>query len=757
MRRAKLDQEIIELANLSAELLQQTYERGKRGLLTCPVCGERVRLYLGITKEPHFFHTGKEKPACDTEALQQPMKQEETIYIERNGFRLPTARSIAKETEPLAYKSSKRIKGNPAFAPASLSRKKELPPYIRELEQQGVSLDDDQLEAVTSLDGPLLVLSGAGSGKTRVLTARTAFLLQAAGITASNILLVTFTAKAAKEMKERMLGYPGLSLQDVNSLVAGTFHSIFYKILLFHERARWQNTALIKFDWEKENMLKAAGRTRGLDDKEFAYDAALQQIGLWKNSLLFPKDVRPRDKWEEDCLFLYKQYEEAKNAAGKFDFDDMLIGCYTLFTEHPDILEKYQQRFQYILIDEFQDINKVQYELMKMLAKGSGNICVVGDDDQAIYSFRGSDPSFILHFERDFPKTKVVKLAQNYRSSHEIVATANRIIAKNEQRKVKTMIAQHNQGAAPILFYPQDEEQEATMIVTDIAEKIEQGASPSDFAILYRTHTMSRAIFERMAESNLPFVIDRDAEAFYQRRTVRNMLAFLRLSLDEDNIDACQDLLPSLFLKLNLLQEIKAQMILQDCNALTALSKIKTGHAFQERKLAKLPAQIRSLRNLPPLAALERIEKELGFNDYVKKRGNEGNKMEKGSDDVRNLKVAAKRFADCESFVQHADHMSAMNLEVKKLSKHFPEAITLTTIHRSKGLEYNHVYILSAVDGGLPHDYAMDDFRKGNKHALEEERRLMYVAATRAKDQLYFSILQSRGGKTAYPSRLLYI
>ncbi|WP_042349457.1 UvrD-helicase domain-containing protein [Bacillus massiliigorillae] len=757
MKTAKFHQEMIELANLSAELLQHTIERGKKGLLTCPVCGDTVRLYLGISKEPHFYHIDKSKPPCDCTPVSASQQLKQDAYIEKNGFRLPTSRSITKEIEPFAYKHSKNIGGNPAFLPTIPKKSEQVHPFIIALQNQGVVLDDDQLEAVTTIDGPLLVLSGAGSGKTRVLTARTAFLLQAANVAASNILLVTFTAKAAKEMKERMLGYPNITPADVNALVSGTFHSIFYKILLFHERERWQSTALIKYDWEKENMLKVAGRERGLDDKEFAYDGALQQIGLWKNSLLFPNDIRPQDKWEEDCLYLYKKYESLKNSAGKFDFDDMLIGCYKLLINNPDILEKYQHRFHYILIDEFQDINKVQYELMKMLAKISNNICVVGDDDQSIYSFRGSDPSFILHFERDFPKTKVIKLAQNYRSSHEIVATANRIIAKNEKRKAKTMLAQHDEGTAPVLFYPHDEEQEATMIVTDIAEKIEQGADPNDFAILYRTHTMSRAIFERLAESNLPFVIDQDAEAFYQRRTVKNMLAFIRLSLNEDDIDACADLLPALFLKHGLIQEIKAQMILQDCNALTALSKIKTGHTFQERKLAKLPGQIRSLQSLSPLAALERIEKDLGFSDYVKKRGNEGNKMERGSDDVRNLKVAAKRFTDCDSFIQHANHMSAMNKEVKKLSKHFPKAVTLTTIHRSKGLEYSNVYILSAVDGGLPHDYAMDDFRKGNKHALEEERRLMYVAATRAQNQLYFSVLQNRGGKTAYPSRFLYI
>ena len=760
MKTAKFQQETIKLAHMSPELLQLNFERGKKGLLSCPVCGDQVRLYIGIAKEPHFYHSQTDKQACQSDDLDLVVagsKKDVEAYVERGGFRLPTSRSITSVTESFSFKSSRSISGNPPFLPATPKKNDTLHPFLTALEQAGVTLDDEQREAVINTEGPLLVLSGAGSGKTRVLTARTAFLMKANNVPPSQILLVTFTAKAAKEMKERMLSYPGITAADVSALIAGTFHSIFYKILLFHERERWQNNALIKYDWEKENILKMAGRERGLDDKEFAYDAALQQIGLWKNSLLFPEDVKPHGEWEEDCRYLYKKYEASKNAAGKFDFDDMLIGCYNLFTENPDILERYQKRFSYILIDEFQDINKVQYKLMKMLSKQSQNICVVGDDDQSIYAFRGSDPSFILDFEKDFPEANVIRLSQNYRSSHQIVATANRMISKNERRKQKTMVAQHNDGAAPTMFYPYDEEQEATMIVTDIAEKIAAGAKPGDFAILYRTHTMSRAIFERLAESNLPFIIDQDSESFYQRRVARSMLAFLRLSIDADDIHAIADLLPVMFLRNNLLQEIKAQMILQDCDALTALSKIKTGHTFQERKLSKLPNQIKNLQNLPPAVALERIEKDLGFNDYVKKRGNEGNKMEKGSDDVRNLKVAAKRFQDCRSFIQHADHMSAMNKEIKNLSKHFHQAITLTTIHRAKGLEYSHVYILGAVDGGIPHDYAMDDYRKGNKHALEEERRLMYVAATRAKTELFFSILQTRGGKTAYPSRFLYL
>ena len=224
--------------------------------------------------------------------------------------------------------------------------------------------------------------------------------------------------------------------------------------------------------------------------------------------------------------------------------------------------------------------------------------------------------------------------------------------------------------------------------------------------------------------------------------------------MNADDAKAAGEVLSALFLKQSILQELKAQTILQDCDLIDAFRFVKTGHAFQEKRLKEVPAQIRGLKNMSPLVALEVIEKDLGYQDFVKKRGNEAN-IEKGSDDIRDLRVAAKKFQTVEAFIEHANHMTAMVQEVKQLSKHFVDAIQLTTIHRSKGLEYQSVYLLAAVDGSLPHDFALDSYRKGELAPLEEERRLMYVAATRAKQDLYLSVLQTRRGKKAYPSRFL--
>ncbi|MFD6440833.1 ATP-dependent helicase, partial [Peribacillus sp. NPDC060186] len=743
------------LHSVSASELQTLFEKGKRDQLSCIICHKPVKLFIGIHEAPYFYHSDPSRADCEVPNI-EPINEDKPLeYMEQNGFKIPKSRTITEKkiiTEP--YLKSRTITGNPPYAdkPSILAQLED--PYFQELSSRGVVLDSEQLKAVMTIDGPLLVLSGAGSGKTRVLTVRTAYMLTVKKINPKSIMLVTFTAKSAKEMQQRLLSYPYMTPSLVSQIVSGTFHSIFYKILIFHEPTKWQRDLLLKWDWEKEKILKQAGRELELDDKEFAYDQALQQIGLWKNSLVFPDDIKPNDDWEKSCLFLYKKYEEYKGQTGKYDFDDMLVGCYIFFKNHPEFLKKYQQRFHYFLVDEFQDINKVQYELIKLLSAESKNVCAVGDDDQAIYSFRGSDPKYILNFNYDFPGSKVVKLTENYRSSHEIVATANRMIKRNQHRMEKKMSAQHNHGNPPVLFYPHDEELEATMIVSDIQEKIAKGANPGDFAVLYRTHTMSRAIFERLAASNLPFVIEKDADSFYQRRVIRGMLSFMRLSLFPQDSKAASDVLSSLFLKQSILQELKAQTILQDCDFIDAFAFVKTGHAFQERKLKTIPAQIRSIKSMSPLVALEIIEKDLGYQEYVKKRGNEAN-LEKGSDDIRDLKVAANRFATVASFLDHVDHMTAMIQEVKQLSKHFKDAIQLTTIHRSKGLEYQSVYVLAAVDGSIPHDFALESYRKGELAPLEEERRLLYVASTRAKKELYLSVLQTRRGRTAHPSRFL--
>jgi DNA helicase II / ATP-dependent DNA helicase PcrA len=759
MKTAKYNQQLISLEHYSREDYQKLYDDGKKGMLTCTVCGNPVRLYLGIQNKPHFYHHLSNKKDCkdsNTQSAQLAEPVEEVEYIERNGFKFPKSRTITAEIQKEHHFIAPReIKIPSAFSPIPPAKPGVKVDYIKQLKESGVQFDGNQEHAVLSIEGPLLILAGAGSGKTRVLTARTAFMLKEKKIEPSSIMLVTFTAKAAAEMKHRITQYPGMSAGKVNQLVAGTFHSIFYRILCFHDREKWSSDKLIKKDWQREQILKEAGRKLQLDEKEFAYDLALQQIGLWKNTMIMPNEVKPETPWDEKVALLYKDYEIAKAQQGMFDFDDMLLGCYNLFQDKPVILENYQNRFQYFLIDEFQDINKVQYELIRMLCKKTGNVCAVGDDDQSIYSFRGSDPAYLFKFKDDFKQTKMIILNQNYRSPHEIVETANQVISANLIRHEKEMRAQFSGKCPPVTFHPYDEEEEATMIVTDIQERIEKGANPGDFAILFRTNAASRAVFERLANSSLPFRVDQDIESFYERFMVKGMLSFLRLSMNHDDSDAVKYVLPSLFLKQSIFRDLQANSILNDCSMLEALAHVKTGFAFQEQKLKKLIPVVRSLSSLSPLTAIETVEKDLGYQDFIKKRGSEGNQLEKGSDDIRDLKVAARNFKTVAELIEHAEHMTAMNAEIKRSSKNSSDAVTLSTIHRSKGLEYENVYIIGTVDGSIPHDYALDSYRNGDQTPLEEERRLLYVAVTRAQKNLFISVPQKRRGRNANPSRFL--
>ncbi len=754
MDKATQNSRILHLDSLPREDFQRIYEDSMRGKVRCSCCGEEVRLYLGIRLNPQFIHkSNKSSDQCEEyvnsiQTNKSILKQDEPS-IEKNGFKLPKGRSIQSATavEPTKWKSIAMINDIPPFSQPILSTKR--------IESYNTPLDSLQWQAVTTIEGPLLILAGAGSGKTRVLTSRTAYLIKEKMIDPKTIMLVTFTTKAAKEMKQRLTKNGGLSPKEITSIVSGTFHSIFYKIVTFHEPHRWHSSRLLKWEWQREQIIKEAAKQLNIDEKEFAFDQALQQIGYWKNTLTFPQQVKPKDPWEERVHYMYTFYEQEKQKRGLFDFDDMLIGCYKLFCSDSTILKSYQERFDYFLVDEFQDINKVQYEIMKMLSAKSKNICVVGDDDQSIYAFRGSDPTFILEFEQDFPHAKVVTLSQNYRSSHSIVVSANKMIARNKQRRDKTMNAGFDNGFKPTFFFPYEEEEEATMIVTDIKERIEKGAKPSDFAILYRTHSASRAIFERLSHSSLPFVIDQDTESFYNRRMVKSLLAYMRLSLNPNHVEAISDILVSLFLKQSVLNDLKAFSILEDCSLVEALKHIKDIHAFQQKKLKKVVPLFSLLKGKTPMLAIEMIENEMGFGEFIKKRGNEGNVIEKGSDDIRDLKVVAKKFETIEELLDHVDHMNAMTKEMKQMSKDFQHAVQLTTIHRSKGLEYKHVYIIGAVDGSIPHDYALDSYRNGDESSLEEERRLMYVAMTRAQESLFISIPEMRRGKKAYPSRLL--
>ncbi|MEW4969870.1 ATP-dependent helicase [Bacillus stercoris] len=747
MKCARLNDRIIHLHTYSREHYQFLFEEGIKGHLFCSHCGKPVLLRLNIADPPEFIHRQPgDFPACEEACVPKPAKEEKKEDDQESGvIRLPKGKAIAADSSPAVteWHRPRSIKPGTPFVPKTIEPDTSLFP--------SVGLNTDQLKAVTETEGPLLVLAGAGSGKTRVLTARAAHMIEHLGIPPENMLLVTFTTKAVAEMKERMANQYGLQPAKVRRLVTGTFHSLFYKILYHYDSAKWNGDHLLKMEWQREQYIKKALYEEGIDEKEFPVDQALQQIGFWKNTYVPNERIPLKDEWEKQVYRLYEHYERQKKEHSQFDFDDMASACYELFVERPDLLEQYQARFTYILIDEFQDINPVQYKIMQMLASPEQNLCCVGDDDQSIYAFRGSNPSFILDFQKDYPGAKTIYLTANYRSTHPIVSSADIVVKKNKNRYAKTLEAARDDIQVPVLFYPYDEEEEATMVVSDIKEKIQNGASPEDFAVLYRTNSGGRAIYERLHQSSIPYTADRGVQSFYSRRIVRQILAYLYASQNEDDTEAIKHLLPALFLKQSALNTLKALSITEDCSMIQALAKLPDLKPFQLDKIKKIVPFFASLRTMKPVEAITFAEGKMGFSEYLKKRGNEGNKLEKGSDDLRDIKVVAKKFKTIPDFLAHVDHMRAA--EKNRTDEH---GVQLMTIHRSKGLEFKTVYVLGTVDGSIPHDFSLETARKGDEAALEEERRLLYVAMTRAKQHLYLSCPANRRGKTANRSRFLY-
>ncbi|MEK3970594.1 ATP-dependent helicase [Bacillus sp. FSL M7-0558] len=752
MKCARRHDRTISLHTYSREHYQFLHDEGKKGHLFCPYCGQPVFFRLNIHEEPAFIHKHMtQQEMCEQAEEQEDQKknaeqEESATYKELGGFRFPTGKQIISQTnESYDWQEPRSIQFSDAL-------------HLEENEQAHtidlfphITFSTPQLQAVTHKDGPMLVLAGAGSGKTRVLTARAAYLMSHHHIPAHHILLVTFTTKASSEMKERLRKQYQLHPSQASQVVTGTFHSLFYKMLLHDDANKWNGQHLIKFDWQKEQYIRKAIMNEGLDEKNYPTDQVLQSIGFWKNAFLPGELPDLKDEKEKHMWTIYQSYEQQKRDNQQFDFDDMAIACLHMLTEQPELLKRYQERFKYILVDEFQDINPVQYQLIQLLAGETEQLFCVGDDDQAIYAFRGSNPAFILEFKRDYPSAQIVHLHANYRSHHTIVASADAIIKKNQHRYEKTLKAVRSETIPPTLFYPYDEEEEATMIVADIQEKIKNGAKPSDICVLFRTNTGGRAIYERLHQSAIPYETESGVKAFYSRRIVRVLLAFLSLSQDADDVAAMKQLLPVFFLKQQTLNTMKALTITEDCSMVDALGKLTDIQPFQQKKLQSIVPLFRTLRNLKPSDAVAFIEQKMGLGDYLKKRVNDTNVLEKGADDVRDVKTAAKRFETIEAFLAHAEHMKSAEKE-----KTDEPGVQLMTIHRAKGLEFQTVYITCVVDGALPHDFSLDELRNGEEEALEEERRLLYVAMTRAEQSLYLSVPSFRRGKTAHRSRFLY-
>lgn len=639
--------------------------------------------------------------------------------------------------------------------------------YMQQLKAKGLALNTDQIKAVQHVDGPFLTLAGAGSGKTSVLACRAGYLMSVKGIPSEQILLVTFTKKAAAEMKARMGKLPGISLQKAQRVQTSTFHSFFLSLL----RAQGFKDKILSQESYKLIILKKMIREHKMSER-LEPETLLALFSAHKLALKIPEELPGDTKSEREIRSLFLNYENWKRAHQQMDFDDILVKAYELLQASPVLLRKLQDRFQYIMVDEFQDTNTVQYALIQLMGARHRNIFVVGDDDQTIYSFNGAKHHFILDFDKSYPDAKSVTLGVNYRSTAAVVGLGHEIIRHNKKRKTKDLKAVINTEAAPLYARPQTTDEEADWIIQHIKERLNRGETTlRDTAILHRTANQARAMFEALTISGIPFVYEAlGHQNFYEQGTVKPLLDHLRLTMNPKYEEAIAGILPSLFIN----REQGMRVILQGEDhqkkkyPLIHLTGINGLKPFQIKNIKERIKTIKEIAGLSPLAAVRHLRKSF-YNKYME--ADEARQLTLQKETLREamdeLEASAKRFDTISAFIAFIDDMLEKHHQMATLKQNpDADAVKLMTIHRSKGLEFPTVYLIGASEGMLPHISAleaneMEDVgvgatpEKASENAMEEERRLAYVAVTRAMKSLFISSPVFYRGKKAPVSRFI--
>ncbi|MEI5907040.1 UvrD-helicase domain-containing protein [Bacillus spongiae] len=624
--------------------------------------------------------------------------------------------------------------------------------YFRALENNGVFLNQGQIDAVRHGDGPALVLAGAGSGKTRVLISRAGYLMSVKKINPKNILLLTFTKKAANEMKQRMESLPGISRAMIRDLTAGTFHSIFLSIL------KWQGytQSILSSEKYKHTALKIILKEMKLQDA-YEPETILSLHSHYKNQIITLDEIPASTVVEKEMKEIFTKYERWKQKNHFIDFDDMLLESYLLLKKNPELLAKLQARFHYILCDEWQDTNPLQYELTKLLAKPQQNLFVVGDDDQTIYSFNGADRSIILGFQGDYENTRVIHLDINYRSSRSILSLANEVINGNTVRHKKELKATITNDYHPLFARPNTTDDEAKSVIDFIKEEVAAGKrSYKDFAILHRTISNSRAIFEQLVLQEIPFVSYSRGDSFYEQSIVKPVLDYLRVALNGKNSEAIKNILPTMYLQRDSAYRFieEEELFYPKTHLLEHLLNMPKLKPFQKKQLAERITLLHSLTMLKPKQAIRKIRSF--YDKYIETDDRKSLTLHKEvvKETLAELEASAAHFETIAQFISFVDDIIEKNNEMEENRRSDAiNAVSLMTIHKSKGLEFPVVFLIGASDTILPHSSALDaDNRKdmvltkGKQEdenvvlqAIEEERRLAYVAITRAKDELYVS------------------
>ncbi|MBN1693031.1 MAG: UvrD-helicase domain-containing protein [Dehalococcoidales bacterium] len=603
-------------------------------------------------------------------------------------------------------------------------------------------LNPAQKEAVEAINGPVLILAGPGSGKTRVITHRVAYLIRVVGVNPRSIMAVTFTNKAAREMEERLNRLVSASVRD---LTLGTFHAICARILRQDGKAIGVDKKFSIYDDDDQiSLIKRSLQDLALDPKQFAPRALQSVISSAKSQMQEPSDLHGKSYFDEVTKRVYERYQRLLTDSAALDFDDLLLKTVLLFRQNPKILERYQQRYMHIQVDEFQDTNLVQYELVKQLAGKYRNVCVVGDPDQSIYSWRAADIRNILNFEKDFPDAKVILLEQNYRSTQLILDAATHVISANKQRKPKELWTENEKGLPPNVIETYSAEEEAQWVVSEIDKLVRSGeAKSSDCAVMYRTNAQSRALEEAFIRYGMPYKLVAGTR-FYERREVKDVIAYLRLIQNPYDTVSLRRVInvPQRGIGERSLDELTRWAESQGVNEYKALQLLAQSNESSE----ELPFSARTVKVLSGFAVMienfieksreldmvklfDHVVEKSGYKQYITGLVDGEDRWE----NVMELRGVAQDYRD----LPPEEGLTALLEGVALVSDvdDLPEkvdTVTLITLHQAKGLEFPVVFIIGMEEGILPHYKSIDDPAQ-----LEEERRLCYVGITRAKQKVY--------------------
>ncbi len=601
-------------------------------------------------------------------------------------------------------------------------------------------LNKVQKEAVLHDKGPCLVLAGPGSGKTFTIVERTRQLIEKRHVDPDKILVVTFTKAAANEMKERFMEKTGGTRTKVTF---GTFHGIFYGIIKWAYKMDASNILSedVKHMMLKEILLKE--QIFPEEEREFL-NGIVSEISIVKNNRVLLEDYECKTCGKKEFIRIYNEYERMRKGRRKIDFDDMLVVCHDLFKNRPDILRMWQEKFLYILVDEFQDINKIQYEILKMLAAPQNNLFVVGDDDQSIYQFRGAKPEFILNFEKEYPDAKRYILDVNYRSSKSITDGAARVIMHNQNRYEKSVTTPNPQGMPVHVQEVRDASEEAGYVLGRI-QALQQREIPfRTIAVLFRTNSDAGVLVEQLLAHQIPFRMKEKMTNIYDHFAVKDIQSYLRLAMGNKSRTDFLAIMnrPLRYLERGCLDQPEVSF--------EELRKYYEEKKWMLERIDQLEWDLKMMERMTPYTAIRHIRRRIGYDEYIKEYA--GTRKMKAEDVFAVLDEVEERAKAYKTLEEWFTYIEKYRIQLEMIGQQRwqeEEAVSILTMHGAKGLEFDHVFVMEANEDVIPYKKAE------TKEEMEEERRMFYVAMTRAKKMLVISYVRKKNGKDMYPSRFV--